>query len=221
MDWKREKLYLVAMVQQLNWAMIAYRSLLHAARFYEVDDVMMEAHAMITHAMGGSRILWPQKGKRRSAERAAYLLQAIGIPEDHPLQATVRDARNILAHFDEDLDKFLDSHTGEQIIVQGINASPAADGVVFIQVKNHDTDQGSTGDSERLLRDFDSTSKHLTLLDKVIDLGALAAQIQEVGKAADRVLVARFLADGGPPENAGPGFPDWTVTMRFEDAGES
>jgi len=127
-----EEAYLAEIILQADYAVLSAQQvnklLEHQAN---AAFVFREMYALLSHAAGVSRILWPpwikDASKREIARvRGQYLRQSLGIGEDHPLR--VRVLRDHLEHFDERLDRWsqetthggiVDLHIGPTSVIGG------------------------------------------------------------------------------------------------------
>ena len=88
-----EKTYLRELILQVEYALDAVQGMNkqllppgNTRRFFR------EAHSLLSHAAAESHILWPseapeQDSQRIAAARGAYLREALGIDEHHPLRS--------------------------------------------------------------------------------------------------------------------------------------
>jgi hypothetical protein len=189
MEWRKQKLYLRALAEELEFAAFAYDELV--ASLFHPDEVMRRAQAFLSHAARASRLLWPQPGHgpsaRKRLERGRMLRDLLGIPDTHPL--AIRRLRNDWEHFDERLDERIDSFDLNEMIWQVVGG-PLADDEIM-----------------RVVRHYDNESKVLTIFGTSEDLKALRAAVDDVGIAVYALVNKAWLQGGGEPENALGPFP--------------
>jgi hypothetical protein len=115
-----EEAYLTEIILQADYAVLSAQQVNTLLQNQANSAfVFREMYALLSHAAGVSRILWPTWIKdpdRRDIARARgdHLRQSLGIGEDHPLR--VRVLRDHLEHFDERLDRWSQETTHGGIV---------------------------------------------------------------------------------------------------------
>ena len=175
MDWKRQKLYVLYLTQELEFAAYSFAELREELRSFDLDEMTRRAHEFASHAASASRMLWPSTKQARS--RGAMLRQILGIANDHPLAC--RRLRNTLEHFDERLDVHIEKWDGAGTIWQAFGADD------------------TTMSTHWVVRNFQPASMTYSILGEDFDLKALWDAVQSVGNASYALLDERYRAGGG------------------------
>lgn len=95
------------------------------------DQALLYAHAFLVHAANASKLLWPSSSRGRGrhpysvedrTRRAGAMREALGIPEDSPLQS--RALRDHFEHFDERLEVWYQTDAGQRLDLLDLNRIP-------------------------------------------------------------------------------------------------
>jgi hypothetical protein len=206
MDRDFEKLYLVVLVQQLESAAFAFDEIEEQATYHQMDEVMRRIHAFLTHAAAASRVLWPQPGPGQKGssrkQRGEQLCTLLNLKASNPLGR--RKVRNILEHFDDELDQLLVTLGSRRVTLQSLNGDPSTD-----------------PNKPLAFRDYNTRTRTFTVLGESENLGELREAIQSIGAAAYALLNARYLEEGGYPENILGTFPQRRERFVIAESSES
>lgn len=183
-----EEAYLAEIVLQADYAVLSAQQVnkLVQDQAYPVF-VFREMYALLSHAAGVSRILWPpwiRDADRREVARlrGEHLRQALGISDDHPLR--VRVLRDHLEHFDEHLDRWSQETTHGGIVDLHIGPTSFISGEAI-----------GRGD---FLRVYEPERKVFTFRGDEFDIQQLVSATEEVKTAAiERVRVLQAAAQQG------------------------
>ena len=154
---------------QSDFGLRAFGEMQQAYKANNQDPTLIAlAHVLLVFANNVGKILSPSKNASRKAHaRAKRLTETLGLQEVDFEQ--IRHARNYFEHFDERIERYIDSHNGLLIYRKVLDHHPTA----------VELDDGRTF-APHFLQFLNTTSLALTLYDQKFDVSEIVKQLQSV-----------------------------------------
>ena len=172
-----DPMYLKELHLQCEFALGAYGELRIRVAAGSTDLVMLAfAHMLLVFAGNAAKLVFPSpRATTVTTNRAIRLRAKLGIPDGAPVGLV--DARNYFEHFDERMDRLLESHDG--LLIHRL--------IVPVVSEQVELDDGRRFKA-RYLQLLQTASLELTLYDQTIKLPELAQEVELLGKNAAEAL---------------------------------